>query len=197
MNYHKLTQDIIRIARQDCSQRELSERLGYSFNKIGKIESAQTSVKWSEFIGILSSLKIDILDHLESFFYNYKSNDWVGASFGDHLLGEFALKSIDDTRVQKINKKLKTKFDSIDLADILSVLNTRPSMLVGFLHPIVNINEIPELKNDFDNYQQSANIIAEDPAIAFINCSLVIKDYLEKDKHCDETLALHADCTVQ
>ncbi|MCB0341258.1 MAG: helix-turn-helix transcriptional regulator [Pseudobdellovibrionaceae bacterium] len=194
-DYYKICREVLRLLRGELSQRQLSEKLGYTFNQVGKWESGVTQIKWEDFIQINHALGLPVDERLQVFFGNGHgphTSQNVKRLFSNWL----ALDSIDSDVIRNKLKKWKASPESLDLAEALMAMDSRPAMLFGFLSHFVNCAEIEILRQDFENFEKEMNLLSAEPLVGFINEALLVEDYRRLPEHDDEVLAFHASCTV-
>lgn len=195
IDYYQLAREFIKTIRGQLSQRELSHKLGYSFNKVGKWESGVTQIKWSDFLNIAEAFEYPVEKNLARFFGNYRGS-YQGREILEYLEVFLALPSINDNSIQKLLKKWQLHKVTPDLAEFFMILDKRPAMLFGFLAQYVDCNNIDILKEEFAVFIKELEILADDPNVGYVNEALKVKEYKELENHDEKILAVHAGCTV-
>lgn len=69
INYYELTKVFIRTLRGSVAQRELSQKLGFSFKQVGKWESGVAQIKWENIIDITNVLGLPFEKYLDHFLF--------------------------------------------------------------------------------------------------------------------------------
>ena len=196
LDYYLLTREFIKELRGNHSQRELSELLELSYNKVGKWESGVTQVKWTDFLKILKALNYSIEETLKIIFYNFKGN-YNPSEILSYLEAFLALQSINNDLIKKLLKKWKRNNVSPDLAEVLIVLDFRPSMLIGFLSFFIDCSKIQTIKKSYDKFIEHLNMLSEDPNVIYVNEALKVKEYRDLEKHDSKLLARHSSCSLE
>ncbi|MCB0420514.1 MAG: helix-turn-helix transcriptional regulator [Bdellovibrionales bacterium] len=196
IDYYELSRMILKQLRGDLTQRELSHLLDYSFNQVGKWESGAKILKWQEFIEVLMALEFPVERQMRSYFGNYKGT-FSEPDFLRNLITFFGLNLTDNKKIQKLTKKWENSTTSPDLAEILLVFDSRPSMLVGFLLQYVDCRQIKPLSDRFQIFLKQLESLSEDPNVGFVNEALKLEDYKKLSVHNDDLLARHSGCTVK
>ena len=197
MDYYELSRQILKQLRGSMTQRDLSSKLGFNFNKIGKVESGENSLKFSDFINICHILNIPIEDHLKKVFYFYEKDIFTSNDFGVHLCEFLSIETIPSDHIKKLFKKSISKLSTLDFAEFLCLLDTRAATLITLLNSFLDISLIDILETKYNQFLASVQMIAEDPDIAFINSALNVYGYTSLPAHSDEVLAIHSNCSVE
>lgn len=195
-DYYQLARELIKQLRGEVGQRDLSTRLGFTFNQVGKWESGVTQIKWNDFIDVVRSLGIDYEKKLKKFFGNY-DGEYDFKCIYHYLDHYFGLESVTDPLVLRLRKKWKNKSNSADLGEILKIFDTRPAMLIGFLSFFIDCAQIDQLKEKYKYFLQAMDILCDDPLIGNITEALKVEDYLKLSEHDDTILAIHSGCSVE
>lgn len=196
LNYSQLAIEVVKMLRANLSQRQLSARLGFSFNQVGKWESGATQIKWDDFIHICEALNLPIESHFRKTFWTFE-----GEFDPSHALKVF-------TENIKLNLQKKKKYQTklrkwaskdihLDLAEIFEIIDLAPSVLIAFLSPFIDCSKIPSLNSRFVQYLTQVELIFQDPLCAFVNAALQLKEYQSLAQHDDATLAYHSTCSVE
>lgn len=195
-NYRACATEVIRLLRGDLSQRELSERLGYTFNQIGKWESGVTQIKWDDFILLCEKMNVPF----ESFF---RQKFWMFAgefSPAQALLELSKNLKLSPHQEKKYKHKLRaweTEKQTPDLAEVLEIIDLVPSMLIIFLEGIVDCEKVETLQNKYQTFMLCLELVNHDPICVYLNSALQIEAYKKLEYHDDEILAYHATCSVE
>lgn len=197
IDYYDLTRSFIKKLRGDqLTQRELSEKLGFSFNKVGKWESGATQLKWADFFSVAEALGVSIEDKFEAVF-GHTRVEMTPYGIIKFLENSFALDSVNQESIARLQKKWKSEDASPDFAEVLMVFDLRPSMMMGFLTQFVDCSEVEELTAEYEIFLQQQNVLHENPVAGFVLEGLQLKDYKNLAEHDDELLARHSGCSVE
>lgn len=195
LNYSHLAIEILKSLRGDLSQRDLSSRLGFSFNQVGKWESGVTQIKWEDFIHVCEILQLPIEQHFRKLFWTFE-----GEFNPSHALTVFTeninLNLQKKKKYQLMFKKWAVGDIHPDLAEVLEIIDLAPSILVAFLSPFIDCSKITSLTARYAQYSTQLELVAQDPLCVFVNAALQLKEYQSLLKHDDYILAYHATCSV-
>jgi transcriptional regulator with XRE-family HTH domain len=195
MDYYKLSSDFLKTMRGEVPQRELSAALGYSYNKIGKLESGANQIKWDEFIKIAEKCNYPILNNLNSFFYHFEG-EHISIEFYNYLTNIYSLGTTSSVQLKSLVSKWKKGNPNPDLAEILQIIDSRPSMLAGFFNVFKVGRYLPQLTEELQLLNTKVNLLSREPIIGYINAALYIEEYKNLEIHNDEVLAQHSSCSI-
>lgn len=195
LNYRICVSELLRWLRGEMSQRDLSLKMGFTFNQVGKWESGVTQIKWDDFFVLCECLNIP----LEKIF-RHKFWAFNGEFNAREALAEI-LKNLNLSKVREDKYRGKTKNwlgqkQSPDWAEVLEIMDLVPSMLINFLSTFVDCSQIPSLQSRYQHYNICMELVYQDPLCIFVNAALQIQEYKELEEHSDELLAFHATCSV-
>lgn len=196
INYQSCAIEVIKNLRGTMNQRELSQRLGYTFNQLGKWESGVTQIKWYDFIYICLNLNIPIESNFKKLFL-YSEEPFTPSN---------ALIAL--SKNLNLNQNLKNKYrikltkwtqgiGSPDFAEVLEIIDEVPTMLIAFLSSFVDCQKVKILSSLYAQYITGIELISQDPVCAYINAALQTQEYKELRTHNDLILANHATCSIE
>lgn len=194
VDYHLLARDFIRLLRGTLTQRELSSRLGYSFNQVGKWESGITQIKWENFVDLTFALKIPLESHL-SYFLSYPLGSFKIKDIMKILSQSYFIEEFEDGYLAKlIERKVRTS-TALDLSEFFEVVDTRPSMLLAWVSYYVDCAKIELLKCNYEQYMLELDAVFKDPNCIFVDAALQVQEYVELTEHDENVLLSHCSCT--
>lgn len=195
INMLNLSCQILKSLRGNLSQRELSQKLGYSFNQVGKWESGATLIKWSDFFKLSDVLELPLEKSFRSIFtaasetFNERNSIRI---LDTHLVLRDSQIFVEYKSVSKwINGSSSPHFISI-----LNAFNTRPGMLIGWLSYLLDCSQISELKDHYEDFLLRIETVYNDPNCVYVNAALQVRAYQDLMEHDDVVLATQAACTV-
>ncbi|MCB9060281.1 MAG: hypothetical protein H6622_02010 [Halobacteriovoraceae bacterium] len=178
------------------SQKEINLLMGHSFNQVAKWETGVTHIKWENFTDMCVVLDIPIIEIFKKFFNSY-NNSLDLKNFYHSLNIQNNLQGSSDSRTRKIIHKILKTQTSVDLADIFYLIDTRPSMLIGFLSNFVDCSQIDILQEKYLTFVQSLDLIDTNPLVIYINAALQLDPYQSLKEHDDDLLAHYASCSIK
>ncbi len=191
LNYNQVCCEFLRELRGDLSQRDLSKKLGYSYNQVGKWEAGFKQFKWSDFFHLCKVLKIPWEEYFRNFIWTFQ-----GEFNPISTVAELSRQLVDQNKELKINsqhilKKWLSGERDPDFADVLEIIDIVPSMLLSFVSLFIDGQNLQSLQGRFKDFQMSINLVHEEPLCVFINAALQLKEYKELAAHSDLILADH------
>jgi transcriptional regulator with XRE-family HTH domain len=195
LDYQILSQEIVRYLRGKINQRVFSKKLGYSFNQVGKWESGVTQIKWHDFLILADFLKLPIEKSFRMLFssatekFNYKNSLTI---LDRHLV---LRSNVDYPEHKHVIKWIKGTSQP-HFASILQALDTRPSMLMGWLSYFADCRQVPCLLEKQDLFMARIEAVLKDPNCVYVNSALHLRPYYELKEHDENLLAQHAACTI-
>src|ERR1041385_2422027 len=93
ISYKTLAEEVLCQLRGELSQRQLSEKLGYTFNQIGKWESGAVRIKWDDFLRLAQVVNVPIEQGFRHLFWNFDGEFGATRSIRS-LIQHFYLKTI-------------------------------------------------------------------------------------------------------
>lgn len=195
VDYYKLAREILVQLRGEMSQRSLSEKLGYSYNQVGKWESGFTQIKWDGFVAVAKALGIPLESRLSYFFSDYEGEFDVETIVA-MLRNNLALDFNTDEALKGWLRKWKAKKFAPDLAEILRILDSRPAMLFSWLMMFVDGTQLMSIKEDYQAFMVRLEATMDDPNVIYVNAALRTQDYASLKVHDESLLAQHACCSI-
>lgn len=193
-SYQKLATELLRYCRGEMNQRSLSQKLGYSFNQVGKWESGVTQIKWSDFLSVCDVMSIPIYKHIQIFFWpidgdNTPYNALVAINKSIQLSTSTIREKAD------LMKKWIVKKVEPDFAEVLRAIDTRDTMMVGWISQFADCSNIESIRLPYEQFMRALDAIVQDPVAMFVDPALRLKQYEDMSAHNEEFLMEHAACT--
>lgn len=192
-DFQILAEEILRALRAGMNQRELSSRLGFSFNQVGKWETGATKIKWHDFLKLASALHISTEQNFREVFWNF-NGEFGAASSLDAIFKHTSL-SDNPSKEAKLRKWTMGLLEP-DFAEILEAMYFSPAILFGWLSKFVDCANLESIRAPYLAYAQMINSVFEDPICVYVNAALGLKGYADLENHDDRFVALHATCSV-
>lgn len=189
LDYRTLTLEILKHLRGELPQRQLSQKLGFTFNQVGKWESGATHVRWDEFFKLCEVLNIPKTAATHNTFWNYEGQDFSPVLYLKSLVRRI---TANDQKVFKI-----LSLANPTLTEVLQMFGSNSPFLLGWLSQFINCNEIPSLKEHYRQFQQNIDAVLSDPVVVYVNAALHVDEYKNLQNHDENILAEHATCTVE
>jgi transcriptional regulator with XRE-family HTH domain len=196
IDFEQLAQEIFCHLRGDLTQRQFSEKLGFSFNQVGKWEAGVTRLKWEDFLHLCKVTQLPIENSFHQFFWIFE--DEINVINTVQILEKcLALSSTSEFTDRGLVKKWLSGHLAPDFSKILRAFDTRPSMLLGWLSFFLDCNQIPSLKGHYENFLTRLESVLHDPNCVYVNAALHLRFYRESSVHDEVLLAEHAACSVK
>lgn len=195
IDYQLLAQEILRTIRKDHSQRELSQKLGYSFNQVGKWESGATQIKMDDFILFSQSLNIEIEKHFRSS-YSFFNPEFSVPTLIQTLDITINFNTILDKNFHRTLLKWKNGTTVPDFAEILKLMGRSSPTLLGWLALFLDCESIPILREPHQALLKNIDVILTDPVVGYINAALQLSEYKNLETYNEVFLAEHSACTI-
>lgn len=194
--YFDLGIEVIRQLRGELSQRELSRRLGYSFNQVGKWDSGATQIKFADFLQIAAAMGIPVEEKMRGFFYTFQS-DFNEENCLRAMSGVLGLSMQEESpAVSRLQEWLKGSLKP-DLWEVLELLDLRPSLLVGWLSEFVDCGKIEPIRPIYETFLSVIESLRRYPVSGLIVAAIQLQAYQDLERHDDFLLARHSACSVQ
>jgi transcriptional regulator with XRE-family HTH domain len=185
--YSLIAAEIIRQLRGETSQRDLSQRLGFSFNQIGKWESGVTQIKFEDFLNVCFELNISVEEKFRKFF----------APFDGPFNEKNCLLAIEKyIKHEEIENFKNTFLNKVNLSDVLHLLDLRSSLLFGWLSQFIDCQKMLLIQPYFNLFQKKIDIVQVFPKSIFVNAAIQLDIYKKLDIHDEGLLAFHSLCTT-
>lgn len=196
IDHDTLAREIVRAMRGDSTQRDLSQKLGYSFNQVGKWESGSTHISWDDFVKLATLEGHEIEKHFRRIFWSFvgefNSKAVINYFLTDHRFIQRALSSSPRTI-----RRLKAGESHVMLADVQRLIASKPSLLMGWLEGFVDPSLLPEVQSFYAWHQQCIDLVAANPLAVFVKAAIELDVYKALKKHDDDFVARHATCSTQ
>ena len=197
LNYQQAAIQLIRLLRGSISQRDLSQKLGYTFNQVGKWENGLTQIKWSQFVALCQILEIPFEQNFKYIFYNHNIHKPFSIVTSIQSILDFTnLSSKPDAKSRITYKKWLDEKTAPDLAEVIQLLSVNPPSLFSWLSSLVDCRKISIFAQPYEFYLKNVEIVLNYPLATYVNAALKIKAYQNLSQHDDVVLAEHATCTV-
>ncbi len=198
VNYQLIACEILRVIRGKTSQRTFSNKLGYSFNQVGKWESGVTQIKWDDFLKIANFKNLAIEDAFSKLFFLSLNEQKFSARSSILVLEKSIVlsKNKDFSEARLVKKWIRG--DSIPhFSSVLNALDLMPSMLMGFLSFFIDCSKIPSLQKHYQEFMLRLDFVLNDPVCVYVNAALQLRSYQNLKIHSDQFIAEHAACSIK
>ncbi len=198
VDYQKLAEEVIRLLRGVLTQRHVSERLGYTFNQVGKWESGFTRMKWDEFFRYAEELGVPMSGHFRySFWTFHNENELSVASTLRALENGLLSQSAACKSARKQIQKWLVAGTTPDLAEVLKLIGTRPAILFGWLSRFVDVRRLGSIQLLYEDFLRQRAVLMSNPLCAYVNAALQLEAYRDLVRHDERLLAEHSACSVR
>lgn len=197
INSQSTSQEIIKYLRGSLSQRELSTKLGFSFNQVGKWESGFTQIKWNQFVDLCNFYGISFEEKFRYAFYTINTHaEFNTPNAIKAILHRLNLKQSENHFNLSIKNWLNQKTIP-DLAEVIQLLSFNPPDLFCWLDLFIDCCQIPSLQIAFEKYLKNIDLVFSNPVSIYIVEALQLQEYLLAPTHDPILLSEHATCTTQ
>ncbi len=196
IDYKSLSIELIKELRGKLTQRALSQKLGFSFNQIGKWEKGITQIKWADFLSMAQALEVPIETSIRRSFWNLKSefSSITTLEAIDINVNSF---TAPDQQFQLQRKKWILGVVQPDLPEVLQLIGTRSAVLLGWLSQFVDCCKLVTIKDHFAVFSKILETVMKNPLTVYVNAALMLEEYKTMDQHSDKWLAQHSACSVK
>lgn len=194
VDYQSLAREIVQHIRGSLSQRELSDKLNYTFNQVGKWESGATQIKWDDFIQICQVQKVPLEQAFRECFWSC-SPEFNTAMTLRALSDTFSAAHPLEASFHTALKKWDSRKSDPDLAEILRLIGTAPAVLLGWLSLFIDCEKIEVLAAPYRKLSCVLNTLSDHPSAAFAHAALRLNAYQSLSFHDETLLAEHSACT--
>lgn len=195
-DFQKFVEEILKQMRGTLSQRTLSEKMGFSFNQVGKWETGVTRIKWWDFLEYCKVLQIPSEKTFRFAFWTMGEeftlrntivaiDIWLGGSG----------KGSDELKL-KLKRWLREEI-SPDFAEIIQVMAQKPLLLFGWLGQLLDCRLIPSVAKAFEDYLRHIDSVFNSPVVIYVHAALHLESYKSLRVHSDKLLARHAACSIE
>jgi transcriptional regulator with XRE-family HTH domain len=193
MNYSLLKKQILVQLRGKLSQQELSRKLGYSYNQVGKWETDAKRTKWKDFSEICEVCGVNLEHIVFNVFLDFKGdfrdskNVFRSLQTFNSLLSAEALAKKLNCHPSVVKRWIAGSVQP-DIEVIFQLLDLRQNFLPTFISQIVDIEKIDSLRNRFHTEQQDKADF-NDPIFLSVWLAVRLKSYKNLERHDDSVLA--------
>lgn len=194
MNYSVLKRELLVALRGSHTQTELSKKLGFTYNQVGKWESEAKQLKWEDFYLLCSFLGIPLETPMREVFLSMESD--LGTSktalqglrkFHSHLSNtELALKLGCHV---SILKRWLTGEVRLNLEVIFAMMDLRPHLLGTFVARLADTKQVPSICDRIQRESTFRSSEASDPLLTVVELCLGLEDYKRLPCHSDSFIA--------
>jgi transcriptional regulator with XRE-family HTH domain len=193
-NYEKISRSLFKSLRGDLTQKEISQKLGYSFNQWHKFESGQKIIMWSDFYSVVKKINIPIDQTLRIITaQDFKGKDvggrvvqFIWAKFGE--IGEDPVFEYLKMSPSKWRRIMNCEQD-VELSIVLNILGDFSALMPFFLESVCKDNMDFEISDIVKKSKEIVKFEAKNPFLCVIEGILVSKEYRNLSRHSDEHLA--------
>ena len=177
MNYQNLAKEIVVGLRGQLSQRDLSAKLGFQFNQVGKWEAGATLFHWQDFTKLCEVLEIPWRKHAgEVFLFHSTPEDHSFPIFS--ILCQFhGPLDLDDvaTALHKSRSSIQRLLHDqvkLDFVDVLRLMDYRPYVLQSWLTRFIALSQLPSAGEKFDHETTMFKSLLSLPWAPIVNAAL-------------------------
>lgn len=190
-----LARQLVVQLRGEQSQRSLSQRLGFSFNQVGKWESGATQIAWTDLLDLTRLLGIEVESAFRRFFWTFQDaftpHAVINYFLADH---RFAKGSV--YRSSEVTRRLKSGEAQVMLVDVLNLMSLQPPLLLGWLAQLTPPTALPAVAEAYQIFSEQIEIVLNDPLAVFVETALTLEGYQSLEEHDEVYLARHATCSI-
>lgn len=201
MNYQNLTKEILIALRGELNQRELSSKLGYQFNQVGKWEAGATLFHWQDFIKVCEVNSIPWRKHTEEIFLFHSTHDDQTLPLFQILCQFHGPLDFDDlaAALGKSRSSLQRLLQNqvkLDFVDALRLMDYRPYVLQSWLSRFVACDKLPSAAEKFERETLMLKSLLSLPFAPIVNAALRLDSYRALEKHSDQWVATQAGVSL-
>lgn len=197
INSQTTTQEMIKHLRGSLSQRDLSTKLGFSFNQVGKWESGFTQIKWNQFVDLCNFSGISFEEKFRYAFYTINTHtEFNTPNAIKAILHRLNLKQTENHFNLPIKNWLNQKTIP-DLAEVIQLLSLNPPDLFCWLDLFIDCRQISSLQIAFERYLKNIDLVFSNPVSIYVTEALQLQEYIQTPVHDPILLSEHASCTIQ
>ena len=192
--YSQLSREILQQLRGGESQLQVSRRLGYSYNQVGKWESGHTCFYWQDFVHLCQIQKIDWQSSLREIFMICSDVDLDQTPIIQILRDFYGYRDVSElarhmSKSLSSARRLLTDQVKVDFADVLSLLGQRPLQLLIWLEKFLEVSKLHSLQAKLQYRQLIYQGLLKFPWAPEVNAALQLEGYRELPSHSSEWLA--------
>lgn len=200
--YTVLSRDVLLALRGSTSQHDLSERLGFTFNQVGKWETGATLFHWDDFVRLCGTLGIPWKQQFEDVFSFHTGMKLSEASIFEILSRFFGHANV--TEMAELLNKSRSSVSRLlhdqvkmDFADVLRLMDQRPFVLSSWLAKFLDLQKIPTLKSRVEIESKTMQGMLTVPWAAMVNSALGLTEYQAGAEHSRDLLARKTGLTPE
>lgn len=194
MNYQELSKEIIIGLRGKLSQRDLSSKLGFQFNQIGKWETGATLFHWQDFTKLCDGLEIPWRKHTQEVFLFHSLPEDEGFPIFNILCQFHGPLELDD--VASVLHKSRSSVQrllhdqvKLDFVDVLRLMDYRPYVLQSWLTRFIALAQLPAGAEKFERETVMFKSLLSVPWAPIVNAALRLDGYRDLEHHSDQWLS--------
>lgn len=193
--YARLSREILVLLRGARPQTELSEKLGYSFNQVGKWESGATVFHWDDFTHVCEVVGISWRQYFQEVFLlhsDMKPDEQSVFQILNLFFGE--------TNTGKLAERLGKSRSSVsrllhgdvkaDFSEIMRMMDMRPYVLCSWLSKFMDISKVEMLQERVQAESRLFQGLLVTPWAPLVNAALGLEAYRTSSEHSDALLAI-------
>lgn len=193
-NYFPLMRDLLVWLRGKDSQTQLSLKMGYQFNQVGKWESGHTLFYWQDFIRLCDLKSIPWQSHLRETLLINSDYDIEKAPILETLrlfLGAYEIEDLlnhfnksRSSLIRLLHNQVKTDFQ-----DVLSLMDKKPLVFLSWISHFADLRELPSLQSRISYANQTCQGILSQPWTLLVNAALHLDGYKDLPAHSNSWIA--------
>jgi len=195
LDYNQLAIEIIRQLRGDLSQRDLSQKLGFSYNQIGKWESLVTQIKWDDFLHLAKTLNIPIEKHFREYFFWSLEEEFSPALSLRVLSMYMNSRPIGWQRPKSLIEKWINGASMPDLSEVLMMMDSKPWVLIDWLSRFLDCSKISSLTQEYKRTLSILDVYFDNPVCSMVNAALQLQSYQALEAHDENLIAKETSCS--
>lgn len=191
-DYERIVRVLLQSLRAKATQKEMSARVGYSFNQWHKWESGQKTLLWSELKKIARALDLDIDTHMQAIGGSGVSLAGSGGNFVKHILdrhggGPTIRKKLGVSQTT-LYRSLTSK-SNVSVAFVFQCIGELTSLLPYFLTAFTKNFTDVKFDTRVRKSVEQPSIEADYPWLSAIEAFLETTHYRNARKHSDALIA--------
>lgn len=197
--FQQLIQEILVVLRGSMTQAELSQKLGYSFNQVGKWEALHTAITWSQFLKLGESVGIPLWSITKSALaLSHRSTQSLDSTTDPRItdllfpfMGLSKEMEIATTlgKSRSAVRRILSQERELDLIEVLRLLNLRPFALQNWLSRFVDVKTLVSFQRQMQRERDLLESLAEIPWSPIVNSALQAERYRQLPHHDEMVLA--------
>lgn len=194
MNYGRVKHELLRALRGDRTQLELSRRLGYSFNQVGKWESDAKRLKWPDFYDLCEVVGAPIDRALREVFLVIQEDPREPLSVIQALRcfhGSMPLPTISKKLHCHISVLRRWIAGTVvpDVEAIFGLMDLRKGFFPLFLSKLAPVDSLPSVQDRILADELTRSRIKTDPELVSVELALRLEAYKALPTHSDSFIA--------